>query len=72
MPDLNDTQAALQSARCEINRMGDVISQLVACVDMLLPGAGGIALSGDDIMLLNEALIEARPIAQQPRLADSD
>lgn len=37
-----------------------LINSLTYCVDMLLPGAAKLALSGSDIAILNDTLIEAR------------
>jgi len=37
-----------------------VISDLVKCVDTLMPGVGKIALCGEEIMHLNDTLIRAR------------
>ena len=41
-----------------------LIADLVKCVDTLMPGGRHLALSGDDIFLLNDTLIKARRITQ--------
>lgn len=54
-----DTDTCVDCAR-DLSDLRAIITDLVKCVDTLMPGIRHLALSGEDIFLLNDTLIKAR------------